>query len=167
MILYQFSNSIQIILIIFFSILLLVSIVASILALPLVKLIFQSGNPIKAKILLLPVIIVIYLLCVSLLIFSTKSILQYYSAIRYTNIDNCSVTTGEIEDLEKTPQYARGANLTSYHLKFRIGDSEYYIDTDAGVTLENIDLWNEGDCITIYYQNIDGKNSVIRATKQQ
>lgn len=165
MILYQFSNSIQIILIIFFSILLLVSIVASILALPLVKLIFQGGNPIKAKILLSPIIIVIYLLCVSLLIFSTKSILQNYSAIRETSIDNCSVTTGEIEDLDKKPQYARGANLTSYHLKFRLGDSEYYIDTDAGVTLENIDLWNEGDCITIYYQNVDGKNSVIRATK--
>ena len=166
MIIYQFSNSIQIILIIFFSILLLVSIAGSILALPLVKLVFQTGNSIKAKILLLPIIIVIYLLCFSLLIFSAKSILQYYSVIRETNIDNCSVATGVIEELEKTPQYARGANLTSYHLKLKLGDSEYYIDTDVGVTLENIDLWNEGDCITIYYQNIDGKNSVVRATKE-
>ena len=166
MILYQFSNSLQIILIIFFSILLLVSAVASIIALPLVKLFFQGGNPIKAKFLLLPVIVVIYLVCISLLIFSTKNIIQYYSIVRETNIDTCSVTTGVIEDLEKTPQYARGVNLTSCHLKFRLGDSEYYIDTDVGVTLENIDLWNEGDCVTIYYQNIDGKHSVVRATKE-
>ena len=82
-----------------------------------------------------------------------------------TDVEKCSVVTGEIEELEKFPQYSRGADLTSYYLRFKIGDEEYYIDADVGVTVEYIDLWNEGDTITIYYQNINGKNSVIKAVK--
>ncbi len=167
MIIYQFSNSLQIFFIVLFSILVLVSIIIGIVCIPLIKLIFQSGNPIKAKILLSPIVIAIYVFCVSLLILSVKNIPEYYSVIKNTDVDNCNVVTGEIEELEKIPQYARGANLVSYYLKFKIGDSEYYIDTAAGVTLENIDKWHEGDCITVYYQNTDGKNSVIRVTKEQ
>lgn len=165
MVIYQYNNSIQILFVVFFSLLLLVGIVVSIVNLPLLKLIFQGGNPVKAKVFLLPIIIVISVLSISLIIFSTKNISQYCSDVKEINVDNCDVVTGEIEGLLKIPQYARGANLTSYHLMFRIADSEYYIDADAGVALENIDLWNEGDCITIYYQNIDGKNVVIRAVK--
>ena len=81
------------------------------------------------------------------------------------NADCCTVVTGKIEDLQKIPQYARGANLISYHLTFKINDSNYYINADVGVALENIDLWDEGESITIYYLNIDEKNVVIRAVK--
>lgn len=165
MILYQFSNFYQIVFIVFFSVLLIVSIAAGILFLPLVKLVFQNGNPIIARISLLLIIIIVYLLCLSLSVFSIKNISQYYSMTRDIDIENCSVAIGEIEDLEKIPQYSRGANITSYYLKFRIDNLEYYIDTDVGVSLDYIDLWNEGDCITIYYQNIEGRNSVIRAIK--
>lgn len=70
-------------------------------------------------------------------------------------------------ELEKIPQYSKGADLVSYHLKFRIGDSEYYIDTDVGVAFDDIDLWNEGDCIMVYYQTLGGKKAVILAMKEQ
>ena len=165
MVIYQYNNSIQIFFIIFFLLLLLVGIAISIVNLPLLKLTFQEGNPVKAKVFLLAIIMVISFFSISLIVLSTKNISQYYSDVKKINVDNCDVVTGKIESLLKTPQYARGANLTSYHLLFRINDSEYYIDADTGVALENIDLWNEGDYITIYYQNIDGKNVVVRAVK--
>lgn len=166
MILYQFSNAGHIFFIIIFAILLLASITVSMGCLPMVKLLFQKGNPAKAKFLLLPIIIVIYLLCTSLFVFSIKNISQCASDVRRTDVNRCSVVTGEIEDLEKIPQYSRGANLTSYHVTFKIDGSAYYIDTDIGVTLENIDLWNIGDRITVHYKNLDSKNVVVLVTKE-
>ena len=135
------------------------------LNLPLLKLIFQRSHPVKAKVALLPIIIVVSVLSISLIILSTKNISQYYTDVKKMNADCCTVVTGKIEDLQKIPQYARGANLTSYHLTFKINDSNYYINADVGVALENIDLWDEGESITIYYLNIDEKNVVIRAVK--
>lgn len=165
MVIYQYDNSIHIFFIILFSLLLLIGIVLGIANLPLLKLIFKRGNPVTAKVILLPIIIVISVLSISLIILSTKNISQYNADVKKMNCDCCTVVTGTIEDLQKSPQYARGANLTSYHLTFRIDDANYYINADVGVTLENIDEWGDGESITIYYLNIDGKNVVIRAIK--
>ena len=165
MVIYQYDNSIHIFFIILFSLLLLIGIVLGGANLPLLKLIFKRGNPVTAKVILLPIIIVISVLSISLIILSTKNISQYYADVKKMNCDCCTVVTGTIEDLQKSPQYARGANLTSYLLTFRIDDANYYINADVGVTLENIDEWGDGESITIYYLNIDGKNVVIRAIK--
>ncbi len=165
MVIYQFSNSSQNFFIILFSILLLISTVASIALAPLLKLVFHKSNPIKARMILLVITIVLYMFCLILLCSSIKNVVQYHSLIIDTDINSCSVITGDIENIEKTPQYARGANLTSYHLKVKIDDLEYYIEKDIGVTLENIYLWNEGDNVTIYFKNIDGKNIIVRAIK--
>lgn len=165
MVIYRYDNSIHMFFIILFSLLLLIGIVLGGANLPLIKLIFQRSIPVKAKVVLLPIIIVIFVLSISIIILSIKNISQYYADVKEVNADCCAVVTGEIEDLQKIPQYARGANLTSYHLIFRIDDSNYYINADVGVALENIELWNEGESITIYYLNIDGKNVVIRAIK--
>ena len=167
MILYQFSNASHIFFIIIFTILLLACIVVTVACLPMIKLLFQTGNSIKARLLIFPIIFVIYFLCVSLFVFSIKNISQYASDVRNTNVNRCSVVTGEIEEFEIIPQYTRGANLTSYHVTFKINGLLYSIETDVGVTLENIDLWNIGDCVTVYYHNHDGKNLVVRVEKEQ
>ena len=165
MVIYQFSNSSQIFFVILFSILLLISIIASIALVPLLKLVFNKSNPIKARMILLVITIVLYMFCLILLCSSIKNIVQYHSLIIDTNMNSCSVITGNIENIEKTPQFARGANLTSYHLKVKIDGLEYYIEKDIGVTLEKIYLWNEGDNVTIYFKNIDEKNIIVRAIK--
>ena len=58
MVIYQFNNFYQIIFIVFFGVLLIVGIAASILLLPLIKLVFQNGNPVMARISLLAIVIV-------------------------------------------------------------------------------------------------------------
>ena len=166
MIIYQFSNFVQIAFIVFFSVVSLLGIGLGIFSSPLIKMTFAGGNSARAKLLLLPIVILLYALSLSLIIFPLMSISDYYTSILDTNIETCSVATGEIEELELSPQYARGATLTSYHLKFRIGEAEYHIETDAGVPADNIGLWNEGDCITVYYRVVNGKNQVIRAVSQ-
>ena len=165
MVIYQYDNSVHIFFIILFSLLLLIGIAVGVSTLPILKLFFQRSNPLKAKAILLAIIVVISVLSISLIILSAKNISQYYADIKEIKVDNCDVVTGKIEDLKKMPQYARGANITSYHLTFRIDDSKYYIDADVGVTLENVDFWNEGECITVYYLNTDEKNVVIRVVR--
>ena len=165
MVIYQYDNSIHIYFIVLFSLLLLIGIVLGGANLPLLKLIIQKGNPIKAKIILIFIIVIIFAISLSLVTLSIKNISHYYADVKGTNADCCSVVTGKIEHLQKIPQYARGANLTSYHLMIEIDDSYYYIDADVGVVAENIELWDEIESITIYYINIDGKNVVLRALK--
>jgi len=161
MIVYQFNNFIPIIFIVFFSVLLLIGILASILFLPLVRLVFQSGNPVKAKVLISIFVVAVYFMSITLSILSVKNIVEYSSSIRQTDPENCSVVIGEIEELKMIPQYARGANLTSYHLIFKVNNSQYYIDGAVGVPLEDIDLWKNGICVMVYYQNVGEKNLVV------
>ena len=167
MLLYQFSNYIQIIFVVLFSVLLIAATIASILSLPLIRLLFQNNNSFKARILLLPIIVVIYTLCISIIVFSAKNIPVYSSNIIATDIEDCYIIKGEIVELEKTPQYARGAVLVSYHIKFKIDNLILYINTDVGIPVDQIDLWNEGETITVYFKIINGKNIVIRAIKEQ
>lgn len=165
MIIYQFSNSTQIFFIILFSILLLFAIASLFFMIPLFKLVFQSFNPIKARIVLMLFNIVICSFLLTIIVLSTKNIIQYYSLTVGLNINDCDITSGEIQTLIKEPQYSRGADLTFYYLSCEIDGREYYIDMGNGVSLENIDFWNEGNNITVYYKNIEEKNIIIRAIK--
>lgn len=165
MVIYQYDNTLHIFFIVLFSLLLLIGIVIGGASWPLLKLIISKGNPIKAKIVLIVIVAIISVLSLSLVTLSIKNISHYYADVKEKKADCCSVVTGKIENLQKIPQYARGANLTSYHLVFEIEDSYYCIDADIGIAADNIGVWDEIESITVYYINISGKNVVLRALR--
>lgn len=167
MVIYQFSNSTQIAFIVLFIILIVICTVIGVVCFPLLKMILCGENPIKPRILLSCICIPIYILCITLFILGIKNISQYYNATKNTNIEKCKVVSGEIVEIEKIPQYSRGADLTSYHLTFTIGNKIYYIDTDTGVDLQNIENWNIGEQVVVYYQIDNDKNEVIRVEKEK
>ena len=175
MVIYQFSNLPQIFFVVLFAMLILVDIIICLVCFPILKLdcqlIFSSEarhkhcNSVKAVIALSLIVILIYSLCVTFFILGVNNILDYTCKLRNTNIEKCDTVTGRIESLELTPQYSRGANLVSYHISFMLENTVYYINTDVGVTLETIDEWNIGNCVTVYYQTNGDINEVIKVEK--
>lgn len=167
MVIYQFSNSTQITFIVLFIVLIVVCTVIGVVCFPLLKMLFSIENSIKSRILLLCICIPIYIFCITLFTLSLKNLSQYYNMTKNTNIEKCNMVTGEIVELEKIPQYSRGADLTSYHVTFTIGNEIYYIDTDIGVDLQNIKKWNVGEKVLVYYQINNNKNEVVRVETRE
>lgn len=165
MVIYQFSNAEQMFFVVFFSVLVVISVVVGIACSPMFKMILLPEITIKPKVLLSFICLPIYILCISGLIFGVFNIARYGSAIQNTNLDNCVITSGEISDIVAKPQLSRGADLVSYHVEFAVDSRTFFIDKDIGVLAEDMEYWEIGEYITIYYYTEGDKNMVIRVEK--
>lgn len=165
MVIYQFSNTETIVFTCLFIVLIVTSIVIGIICLPMLKLIVCSENSIKPKILLSFICVPIYILCVCGLVFGFLNVAKYGSSIQDTRLENCMIQKGEISEIVEEPQLSRGADIVSYHVKFTVEGSTYFINKDIGVCAQDMEHWKVGTLVTIYYHQEDDMNVVIRVEK--
>lgn len=171
MIIYQFHNYAHIFFIVLFSVLAVLSIVVGIYLFPLLKMCFstltsssvrrENGVSLKAAIILSTITFVLYLVCIVLLISSPFNIASYAKMMINTDMDNCRVLVGEIDEVEFAPNEHRG-NIVDYNVKFSVDNETYFINNGVGVLEENIDKLSAGNKIKVYYICMNGENEVVR-----
>lgn len=174
MIIYQFSNTGQIVFIVVFSLLAILCIVGGIILLPLLRLscsfvVSQNARhekceSIKAVIFAIVLTAILYTIIITLLITSLINILGYSKLLRNTNIDTCELMEGTIQQIEISVNEYRGRTV-DYYVAFSIGNQQFYINNASGVTEEKINELYAGAEITVYYRNVNGVNEIVRIEK--